>query len=189
MGDISKGVAYTLYTVIRFVWVSAKFGTCTVLRVNGTPVEDKLRRFMGECALFCFNNCFIYTHDGASGKFSTNSYETDNSVGRKKKLSVMTRPESRTLVWIVNFFKYLLCSWFKNNFTRLAMRTEGGRAGTESVPLFPLLSRWIVPLRLQQSHSRPSWLVSVTLQVREPWVPTEKDTFYVTIGIKRKCLF
>jgi endo-1,4-beta-D-glucanase Y len=31
------------YTVNRFVWVSAKFGTCTVESVNGTLVEDKMR--------------------------------------------------------------------------------------------------------------------------------------------------
>ncbi len=67
-------------TVIRFVWVSAKFGTCTVVSVNGTLVEDKMRRFKGECAHFSFNKCPIYTHDGASAKFSTNSHETDNSV-------------------------------------------------------------------------------------------------------------
>ncbi len=38
------------YTVIRFVWVSAKFGTCTVVRVNGALVEDIIGRFKGECA-------------------------------------------------------------------------------------------------------------------------------------------
>ncbi len=48
--------------------------------VNGTLVEDKMRRFKGECAHFSFNKCPIYTHDGASAKFSTNSDETDNSV-------------------------------------------------------------------------------------------------------------
>jgi hypothetical protein len=37
--------------------------------------------FMGECAHFSFNKCPIYTHDGASAKFSTNSHATDNSVG------------------------------------------------------------------------------------------------------------
>ncbi len=35
-------------TVIRFVWVSSKCGTCTVVSVNGTLVEDKMRRFKGE---------------------------------------------------------------------------------------------------------------------------------------------
>ncbi len=39
-------------TVIRFLWVSAKFGTCTVVSVNGTHVEDKMRRFKGECEHF-----------------------------------------------------------------------------------------------------------------------------------------
>ncbi len=37
--------------------------------------------FKGECAQFIFNRCPIYTHDGASAKFSTNSQETDNSAG------------------------------------------------------------------------------------------------------------
>ncbi len=35
-------------TVNRFVWVSAKFGTCTVVSVNGTLVDDKMRRFKDE---------------------------------------------------------------------------------------------------------------------------------------------
>jgi hypothetical protein len=53
----------------------------------GTQVEDKMRRFKGECAQFIFNKCPIYTHDGASANFSTNSQETDNgavSVRRRK---------------------------------------------------------------------------------------------------------
>jgi hypothetical protein len=50
------------------------------VRVNGTLVEDKMRRFKGECEHFRFNKCPIYTHDGASAKFSTNSQEMDNSV-------------------------------------------------------------------------------------------------------------
>ncbi len=62
------------------MWVSAKFGTCTVGNVNGTQVEDKMRRFKGECEHFIFNKCSIYTHDGASAKFSTNSHEKDNSA-------------------------------------------------------------------------------------------------------------
>ncbi len=67
-------------TVIRFLWVRAKFDTCTVVIVNGTQVEEKMRRFKGECANFIFNRCPIYTHDSASAKFSTNSQETDNSA-------------------------------------------------------------------------------------------------------------
>ncbi len=42
-----------------------------------------MRRFKGECAHFSHNKCPIYTHDGASAKFSTNSHETDYSVGWK----------------------------------------------------------------------------------------------------------
>jgi hypothetical protein len=39
-----------------------------------------MRRFKGECAQFSFTRCPIYTHDGASAKFSTNSQETDSSA-------------------------------------------------------------------------------------------------------------
>jgi hypothetical protein len=34
------------------------------------PLEDKMRRFKGECAHFCFKKCPIYTHYGASVKFT-----------------------------------------------------------------------------------------------------------------------
>ncbi len=77
-------------TVIRFLWVCAKFGTCTVVSVNGTLVEDKMRRLKGECAHFSFNKCPIYTHDGASAKLSTNSHETDTSAVDHFKASPST---------------------------------------------------------------------------------------------------
>ncbi len=68
---------YCMSTVIPFVWVSVKFGTCNVVSVNGTLAEDKMRtcRFKGECdcAHFSVNKCPIYTHDGANAKISTNS--------------------------------------------------------------------------------------------------------------------
>ncbi len=63
-----------------FVFSISSFCHRTVIRVNGTQVEDKMRRFKGECAQFSFNKCPIYTHDCASAKFSTNSQETDNSA-------------------------------------------------------------------------------------------------------------
>ncbi len=50
------------------------------MRVNGTLVEDKMRRFRGECDHFRLNKCPIYTHDGASAKFRNNSQEMDNSA-------------------------------------------------------------------------------------------------------------
>ncbi len=56
---------------------------CTVERVNGTLVDDKMSRFKGECKHFSFNKCPIYTHDGANAKFSTNSQEMDNSGVRR----------------------------------------------------------------------------------------------------------
>ncbi len=58
------------------------------MSVNGTLFEDKLRGFKGECAHVRFNKSPIYTHDSASAKFSTNSQETDNSVGLVGKTNV-----------------------------------------------------------------------------------------------------
>jgi hypothetical protein len=59
------------------------------MSVNGTRVEDKICRFKGdcECVHFSFKECPIYTHDGASAKFSTNSHETDYSVDIKEKFN------------------------------------------------------------------------------------------------------
>ncbi len=53
-------------TVIRFVWVSAKFGTCTV----ETLVTAKICTFTLESTHFIFNKCPIYTHDSASAKLA-----------------------------------------------------------------------------------------------------------------------
>jgi hypothetical protein len=60
--------------------VSAKFGTCTVVSVNGILVEAKMCTFTLECTHFIFNKCPIYTHDGAIAKLSPNLDETDSSV-------------------------------------------------------------------------------------------------------------
>ncbi len=69
-----------LYTVIRFVWGSDKFGTCPVVSVYGTFFEAKLCTFTLDSTHFIFNKIPIYNHDGASAKFSINSHETDYSV-------------------------------------------------------------------------------------------------------------
>jgi hypothetical protein len=59
------------YTVIRFMRVSAKFDTCTAVRVNGTIVDAKCAHSPLNLGNFIFNKCPIYTHDGASAKFSS----------------------------------------------------------------------------------------------------------------------
>jgi hypothetical protein len=48
--------------------------------VNGNLFEDKTCTFTLESTHFMFIKCPIYTHDGASAKFITNSKETDYSV-------------------------------------------------------------------------------------------------------------
>jgi hypothetical protein len=75
-------------TVIRFEWVSAKFGTCTVVSVSGTLVEAQMCVFALESTHFFCNKCPIYKHDGASNKFSTNSHGTDYSVWQQHGLTL-----------------------------------------------------------------------------------------------------
>jgi hypothetical protein len=74
---------------------------------NGTLVEDQMRRFKGECAHFSFNNCSVYTHVGASAKFSINSHETDNSVGVFKKYAAASLKDS----WAA----WLLTAWINEH--------------------------------------------------------------------------
>jgi hypothetical protein len=50
----------------RDMRVSAKFGTCTVVNVNGTLVENKILRLNIEWAPFSFNKYPMYAHDSAS---------------------------------------------------------------------------------------------------------------------------
>ncbi len=95
-----QGSQAAAHTVIRFLWVSAKFSTCTVVRVNGTLVEDKMRRFKGECEHFRFYKCPIYTHDGASAKFSTNSQEMDNSAEFLHLAVTWLANNIRTATWL-----------------------------------------------------------------------------------------
>jgi hypothetical protein len=41
-----------IYIVIRFVSISAKFGICTVVDLNGTLVEGKIRTFRCPMCVF-----------------------------------------------------------------------------------------------------------------------------------------
>ncbi len=55
------------------------------MNVIETVVEAKMCTFPLESAHFIFNKCPIYTHDGASTKFSSNSHETDYCVGQNEE--------------------------------------------------------------------------------------------------------
>ncbi len=99
------------YTVIRFLWVSTKFGTCTVVSVNGTLFEAKMCTFTLESTHFIFNQCSIYTHDGASSQFSTNSHETDYSVPTKITNQV-TLPGSQAITQLWSLLYGILTIYF-----------------------------------------------------------------------------
>jgi hypothetical protein len=60
--------------------------------VNGTLVEAKMCTFTLESTHFIFNKYPIYTHNGANAKFSTNSHETDYSVGTGGKILGVLHP-------------------------------------------------------------------------------------------------
>ncbi len=109
------------HTVIRLLWVSAKFDTCTVVSVNGTPVEAKLCTFTLESTHFIFNLCPIYNHDGASAKFRTNSQETDYSActeGRNRKIQEAQKKlipsneeiSSTTVFFSIHFLPNNICN-------------------------------------------------------------------------------
>ncbi len=83
------------HNVIRFLWVSAKFGSCTVVSVNET-LEAKMCTFTLESTHFIFNKCPIYTHEGASAKFSANLQETDYSAQRKTEAGV-SQEDTKTI--------------------------------------------------------------------------------------------
>ncbi len=53
------------------------------MSVTGTLVEAKLCILTFESTHFIFNKCPIYTHDGASAKFSTNSHETGEAFAEQ----------------------------------------------------------------------------------------------------------
>jgi hypothetical protein len=47
------------YTVICFASISAKFGICTIVDVNGTLVEAKIHTSSDLSSYFSFNKCLI----------------------------------------------------------------------------------------------------------------------------------
>jgi hypothetical protein len=49
--------------------------------------------------IFSFNKYPIYTHKGASAKFSTNSHETDNSVAEKNTLKLIEKKGYAGIFW------------------------------------------------------------------------------------------
>ncbi len=71
------------------MWFSAKFGTCTVVSINGTLFEDKMLRFKGECAHFGFNKYLIYTHDGAVLNLALTHTKRITVYKSKSQLSVV----------------------------------------------------------------------------------------------------
>ncbi len=79
---LSSGMITHPFFIFPENFTHSKFGTCTLVSVNGTFVEAKMctLSFTLESTHFIFNKCPIYTHDGASAKFSTNSHETDYSA-------------------------------------------------------------------------------------------------------------
>jgi hypothetical protein len=81
----------------RVSYCSAKFGTCTVVSVNGTLVEDNMRWFKGECAHFSFNKYPIYTLNGASAKFSTKTHTKRKTVWTSDRRWIITTVTRRNL--------------------------------------------------------------------------------------------
>ncbi len=83
------------------------------MSVNGTLVEAKWCTLTTEPTHFIFDKCSIYTHDGASAKFSTNSHETDLQCSCiHDQLTVKTQAFSfhlkvKTLIRMETFWKQI----------------------------------------------------------------------------------
>ncbi len=56
-------------------------------------------------AHFSFNTCLIYTLDGASAKFSTNSHETDNSAVNLKTKELCFMNTYTSVFWMKSLLK------------------------------------------------------------------------------------
>jgi hypothetical protein len=73
--DIDQIFFFVSYTVIRFVSLGAKFGSCTVMSVNETLVEAKMCTAHSPLNVGILSSTSapfsIYIHDGASARFST----------------------------------------------------------------------------------------------------------------------
>jgi hypothetical protein len=67
--------------------------------VNGTLDEANLCEFTFESTHFIFHKCPIYTHDGASAKFSTKSQETDYSEGSEVEKVLLGKFELGSASW------------------------------------------------------------------------------------------
>jgi hypothetical protein len=64
-----------------FLQCSAKICHLHRRELNGTLVEDKMRRFKCECAHFSFNKFPIYIHDAVQVPNLALTHTTENSVG------------------------------------------------------------------------------------------------------------
>ncbi len=99
VNDHCKKVTSLHCTAIHFVSISAKFGICTVVGLNGRLLKLKYALGTLECAYFSFNKCPLQTNDGANAKFSTNRDKMDCSVSETALLAGI--PSSRYfLQWI-----------------------------------------------------------------------------------------
>ncbi len=90
-----EAVCCVAYTVIRFVTISAEFGLCTMVGLNVTLVEAKMRIWDTWMCVFKFQQVSHLNPDGENAKFGKNWDETDYSVnecmdGMKSKLKTLS---------------------------------------------------------------------------------------------------
>jgi hypothetical protein len=79
---------------------------------NGAIVEAKMCTLTLESTHFIFNKCPIYSHDGPSAKFSTNSHDTDYSA----PLAAIAH-KMGFILRTVEIFKFNVNLLLMNNFT------------------------------------------------------------------------
>ncbi len=82
------------------------------MSVNGALVEAKMCTIILESTYFIFNECPIYTHDGARPKFSTHTKRITVWDRENGNLFLQCNPDTYLLSKISNFILYSgeLCS-------------------------------------------------------------------------------
>jgi hypothetical protein len=96
-GDLKK----TLYTVICFFSIAAKFGSCPIVGLNGSRVEAKIRKFKCPKCVFSPSTSVPFRPKTVQMPISTNWDETDYSVDLDWTWPKLVKSSN---VFFVNFY-------------------------------------------------------------------------------------
>jgi hypothetical protein len=136
----------------------------------GTLVEDKMRRFNGECAHFSFSKCHIYTHDVVQVSIL--------ALSHTKRITVhgpaIWKPSAYVVVPHRLLYLNLKLSSAKQHLTgfwryNIFLGAEGRRMSKERVPLLLFYPLWYTPTPALSRPSTFSQLIHAQSQIIVKW--------------------